>query len=126
MDSSQYLGWLALGLTPGLGARLTGRLLREFGSPEAVFNASLTALEAQAGPSAVAQAIGSRQPLSAAAKEPSQVEAAKCRPITWDEAIHPQLLREIYDPPPLLYVKGNAALLNRRAIALVGTRRPTP
>ena len=47
MDSSQYLGWLALALTPGLGARLTGRLLREFGSPDAVFNASLTALEAQ-------------------------------------------------------------------------------
>jgi len=126
MDPDQYLGWLALALTPGLGARLTGKLLREFGSPEAVFNASLTALEAQHVPSAVAQAIHSRQSLSAAAKELSQAEAAKCRLITWDETLYPQMLREIYDPPPLLYVKGNAELLNRHSIGIVGTRRPTP
>ena len=126
MDSSQYLGWLALALTPGLGARLTGRLLREFGSPDAVFNASLTALEAQQIPAAVAQTIHTRQPMSAAAKELSQVEAAKCRLVTWDELLYPQLLREMYDPPPLLYVKGNAELLNRHAIGIVGTRRPTP
>jgi DNA processing protein len=126
MDSSQYLGWLALALTPGLGARLTARLLREFGSPDAVFNASMTALEAQQIPAAVAQTIHSRQPMSAAAKELSQVEAGKCRLVTWDEPLYPQLLREIYDPPPLLYVKGNAELLNRHAIGIVGTRRPTP
>jgi DNA processing protein len=126
MDSSQYLGWLALALTPGLGARLAGRLLREFGSPDAVFNASLTALEAQQIPEVVAQTIHARQPMSAAAKELSQVEAAKCRLVTWDEPLYPQLLREMYDPPPLLYVKGNAELLNRHAIGIVGTRRPTP
>ena len=64
--------------------------------------------------------------MSAAAKELSQTEAAKCRLITWDEPLYPQMLREIYDPPTLLYVKGNAELLNRHAIAIVGTRRPTP
>src|SRR5690348_5752825 len=126
MDSDQHLGWLALALTPGLGARLIGKLLREFGSPDAVFNASLTALEAQQIPSAVAQAIHSRQSKSAAAKELAQAEAAKCRILTWDEPAYPQLLREIYDPPPLLYVKGNAELLNRHSIGIVGTRRPTP
>ncbi|HLW80829.1 MAG TPA: DNA-processing protein DprA [Candidatus Acidoferrales bacterium] len=126
MGPDQYLGWLALALTPGLGARLTGKLLREFGSPEAIFNASLTALEGQQIPAAVAQAIHSRQAISAAAKELSQAEAAKCCIITWDEPVYPQLLREIYDPPPLLYVKGNTDLLNRHAIAIVGTRRPTP
>jgi DNA processing protein len=126
MGPDQYLGWLALALTPGLGARLTGKLLREFGSPEAIFNASLTALEGQQIPAAVAQAIHSRQAISAAAKELSQAEATKCRIVTWDEPVYPQLLREIYDPPPLLYVKGNTDLLNRHAIAIVGTRRPTP
>lgn len=126
MGPDQYLGWLALALTPGLGARLTGRLLREFGSPEAVFNASLTSLEAQHVPAAVAQAIHSRQQMSAAAKELSKAEAAKCKVVTWDEPLYPQLLREIYDPPPLLYVKGNTELLNRHSIGIVGTRRPTP
>ncbi|MHB8753773.1 MAG: DNA-processing protein DprA [Candidatus Acidiferrales bacterium] len=126
MEPDQYLGWLALALTPGLGARMAGKLLRAFGSPDAIFNASLTSLEAQQLPAAVAQAIHSRQPLSAAAKELAQAEAAKCRLLTWDEPQYPQLLREIYDPPPLLYVKGNAELLNRHAISIVGTRRPTP
>ncbi len=125
MGPDQYLGWLALALTPGLGARLTGKLLREFGSPEAIFHASLTALEAQI-PAAVAQAIVSRHSMSAAAKQLAQAETAKCRLLTWDEPMYPQTLREIYDPPPLLYVKGNAELLNRHAIAIVGTRRPTP
>lgn len=126
MEPDQYLGWLALALTPGLGARMAGKLLRAFGRPDAIFNASLTSLEAHKLPAAVAQAIHSRQPLSAAAKELAQAEAAKCRLLTWDEPQYPQLLREIYDPPPLLYVKGNADLLNRHAISIVGTRRPTP
>jgi DNA processing protein len=125
MDSDQYLGWVALALTPGLGPRLAGKLLTEFGAPEAVFNASLTALEAQRLPAAVAQAIHSRQPMSAAAKELAQAQAAGCRLLTWDETEYPTRLREIYDPPPLLYVRGNIGLLNRHIISIVGTRRPS-
>lgn len=126
MDSSQYLGWLALALTPGLGARMAGKLLREFGSPAAIFNASLTALEAQRLPAAVAQAIHGKQPLSLAAKELAQAEAVCCRLLTWDEPEYPARLREIYDPPPLLYVLGNIELLGRHLISIVGARRPTP
>jgi DNA processing protein len=126
MDSDDYVGWLALALTPGLGARTAGKLLREFGSPDAIFNASLTSLEAHRLPASVAQAIHSRRPLSDAAKELAQAQAAGCRLLTWDEPEYPSRLREIYDPPPLLYVKGNAALLNRHLISVVGARRPTP
>lgn len=126
MDSSQYLGWLALALTPGLGARMAGKLLREFGSPEAVFNASLTALEAQRLPAAVAQSLHARESMSAAGKELAQAQAAGCRLLTWDEPAYPARLKEIYDPPPLLYVLGNIELLNRHIISIVGSRRPTP
>ncbi len=126
MDSSQYLGWLALALTPGLGARMAGKLLRVFGSPDAIFNASLTALEAQRLPAAVAQALHTRQPLSLAAKELAQAEAIGCRLLTWDEPDYPTRLREIYDPPPLLYVRGKIELLNRHLISIVGARRPSP
>ncbi len=126
MHSDDYIGWLALALTPGLGARTAGKLLREFGSPDAIFNASLTALEGQRLPAAVAQALHSRRPLSDAAKELAQVQAAGCRLLTWDEPEYPARLREIYDPPPLLYVRGNIELLNRHLISVVGARRPTP
>jgi DNA processing protein len=126
MESDQYLGWLALALTPGLGARMAGKLLCEFGSPEAIFAASLTALEGQHLPAAVAQAIHTRQPLSDAARELALVQAAGVQLLTWDEPLYPVRLREIYDPPPLLYVRGNVELLGRHSISIVGARRPTP
>jgi DNA processing protein len=126
MEPDQYLGWLALALTPGLGARMAGKLLTALGSPDAIFNASLTALEGQRLPAAVAQAIHTRRPLSDAAKELAQAQAAGCRLLTWDEPEYPSRLREIYDPPPLLYVRGNVELLNRHVLAIVGARRPTP
>jgi DNA processing protein len=126
MEPQRYLGWLALALTPGLGARLAGKLLHKFGSPEAILAASLTSLEACRLPAAVAQAIHSQEPLRDAEKELARVKELGCQLLSWDEPAYPHLLREIYDPPPLVYVRGNLALLDRHAIAIVGTRRPTP
>ena len=125
MDSVDYLGWVALALTPGLGARMAGKLLREFGSPTAIFDAPLTTLEAQGLPATVAQALHSGRPLSDAARELASVHAFGCRLLTWDEPQYPARLREIYDPPPLLYVLGNAELLGMHSVAIVGARRPT-
>src|ERR1700722_4799682 len=113
MHADDYVGWLALALTPGLGPRLSGKRLREFGSPDGIFNASLTALEAQRLPVAVAQAVHSRQPLSEAAKELAKAQALGCHLLTWDEPEYPARLLEIYDPPPLLYVRGKIDLLNK-------------
>ena len=124
-DSNRYLAWVALALTPGLGTRTAGKLLQAFGSPKAVFAASLTALEAHHLSAAVAQAIHSRQPLSAAAKEIAQAQAAGVTLITWDEPDYPQRLLQIFDPPPLLYLLGDKSLLNRHQISIVGSRRPT-
>ncbi|MBI3670706.1 MAG: DNA-protecting protein DprA [Acidobacteria bacterium] len=124
LDASLY--WLGLAVTPGLGARLTGKLLRHFGSPEAIFRAPLTELEACQLPAPVAQAIASQSPLKAAEKELAEVRKLGCRLIHWDETEYPKRLLEIYDPPPLLYVKGNPAPLGRHCLSMVGTRRPTP
>lgn len=126
MSDDRYLGWLALNLTPGLGARLFGKLLREFGSPDAVFHASLTQLEACRIPAAAAQAIAKQEPLRAAEKELAEVRKRGWTLLHWDEVQYPKLLKEIFDPPPLLYVRGKVELLARHAISIVGTRRPTP
>jgi DNA processing protein len=64
--------------------------------------------------------------VSAAAKELAQAQAAGVRSLTWDQPEYPQRLCEIYDPPPLLYVRGNVELLNRHLISVVESRRPTP
>jgi len=123
LDAS--LDWLALSLTPGLGSRLAGKLLREFGSPVEIFRASLTALEACHLPAAPAQAIHQRKAHKDAEKELAAVRKNGCRLLNWDEAEYPHRLLEIYDPPPLLYVRGDTAVLNRHSISMVGTRRPT-
>lgn len=98
MEPDRHLGWLALALVPGLGARLSAKLLRAFGSPEAIFSAALTELEAQHLPAAVAQAIHSRAPLAAAEKEAARVKELGCQLLHWDEPGYPKLLRETYDP----------------------------
>jgi predicted Rossmann fold nucleotide-binding protein DprA/Smf involved in DNA uptake len=126
VDLEHSLPWLALRLTPGLGARLAGKLLRHFGSPEEIFRASLTELEACQLPAAVAQATFSKAAFREAEKELAQVRKAGCRLVHWEESEYPKRLVEIYDPPPLLYVRGNVQVLNRYAISIVGTRRPTP
>jgi len=126
VDLDHSLPWLALRLTPGLGARLTAKLLRHFGSPEEIFRASLTELEACQLPVAAAQATFSKAAFRDAEKELAQVRKAGCHLIHWEESEYPKRLLEIYDPPPLLYVRGNEQVLNRHTISIVGTRRPTP
>ena len=125
MPSDTYLGWLALGLTPGLGARLAGKLLREFSSPEAIFAASLTALEACQISAEAAQAIHSQKPIAAAEKELARVRELGVKLLTWDDPAYPRRLREIYDPPPVLYLRGNPDLLAQHSISIVGSRKPS-
>jgi len=77
-------------MTPGLGSRLTGKLLREFGSPEDVFRASLTELEACHLPSAPARAIQSKHAFKDAEKELAEVRKLGCRLLNWDETEYPR------------------------------------
>ncbi len=61
MELQASLPWLALTMTPGIVARLSAPLLREFGSPDGVFRASLTPLEGCNLSAPVAQAIFKKQ-----------------------------------------------------------------
>ncbi len=126
MELASSLSWMALSLTPGLGARLLGRLLREFGSPEDAFAASLTALEACGLPGATAQAVARRVGFSPAEKEIAWARELGIQLLHWGESAYPPRLLEIYDPPPLLYLRGDMQVLRRHSISIVGTRRPTP
>ena len=126
MELDASLSWLALTLTPGVAARLSARLLKRFDSPEGVFRASLTQLEACQLPPAVAQAVFKKAAFKRAEKELAVLrQMGDCRLVNWTEPDFPQTLLQIYDPPVLLYVRGNAQILNLPAISIVGTRRPT-
>ena len=125
MEPEASLSWLALTMTPGIAARLSARLLREFGTPEGVFRASLTALEGCNLPAPVAQAIFKKQTFWRAEKEVAAIRRIGCRVVHWDEPEYPQTLLQIYDPPVVLYVRGDASILNAPSLSIVGTRRPT-
>src|SRR6202030_526647 len=126
MEFDTSLSWLALALTPGLASRLSARLLREFGSPKEVFRAPLTRLEACKWPAPVAQAVFKKQSFKRAEKELALTRRIdRCRLVSWTDPEYPQSLLQIYDPPVMLYVRGDAEVLNLPSISIVGTRRPT-
>jgi len=117
--------WLRLTHIPGIGGETQRRLLRVFGGPEEIFAATPDALANTVGPEK------SRRLLEA--DTTSAVQTA----FTWasesGRAIvalgspeYPPALLEIPDPPTVLYVNGRVELLGRAAIAIVGSRNPTP
>ena len=125
MEPEASLSWLAMTMTPGIAARLSARLLREFGSPDGVFRAPLTQLERCNLPAPVAQAIFKKQTFWRAEKEVDAIRRIGCRVVNWTEPEYPQALLQIYDPPVVLYVRGDASILNAPSLSIVGTRRPT-
>ena len=126
MQPDASLSWLALGLTPGLASRLSARVLRRFDSPEGVFRASLPDLESCHLPAKVAQAIAKKESFKRAEKELAGIQKiAGCTLLNWTEPEYPQSLLQIYDPPVLLYVRGDPQVLNLPSLSIVGTRRPT-
>ncbi len=125
MELEASLSWLALTLTPGIAARLSARLLREYGSPEGVFRAPLTGIEACNVPAPAAQAIFKKQLFWRAEKEVDALRKVGGKLVNWKEPEYPQALLQIYDPPVMLYVRGDAQVLNSPSLSIVGTRRPT-
>ena len=118
--------WLALSLTPQLGPTRCKRLLGRFGSIENVFRASLTELEAAGLPAVSAQSIALGHSWKLAEEELAKATKASAVVLTPSSAHYPNQLKHIYDPPMVLYVKGNVAALSGEGIAVIGTRHPTP
>ncbi len=120
------LPWLALALTPALGPGRGRKLVEHFGGIDNLFRAPLTELEAAGMQAVSAQAIGTGRALTLAEEEMVRASAVGAAVITLDDPAYPQLLKQIYDPPLALYVRGDAAVLSQPGIAVVGTRHPTP
>ena len=125
-DDRPALLWLALALTPGLGPTRARRLVEHFGGIEAVFRASLTELEAAGLWAVSAQSLATGQSFELAQEDLVRASAAGAQVIPFDNPAYPQQLRQIYDPPVNLYIRGDADLLCQPGIAVVGTRHPTP
>jgi DNA processing protein len=116
--------WIALNMTPGIGPRAAAKLLERFGSAEAVFNATRAELESlRLRPEAI-ESIRARDLFEKAAGEIERVRGLGADVLLLDDGVYPALLREIFDPPITLYLKGAwDACFNSPCVAIVGSRR---
>lgn len=123
---TEFEAILRLSLTKGIGARTYKTLVETFGSPEAIFNASRKDVEAIQGiGEKLTHAITeeSRNVDIASEIKFAQEKNVQIIPFTGEQ--YPKYLKNIYDPPLVLYVKGRLLETDAIALAIVGARRCT-
>ena len=115
--------WISLNMTPGVGPRVATRLLEAFGSPDNVFHATRSQLEAlRIKPETIESIIG-RELEARAAVELERVKKLGGDILILDDGSYPQMLREISDPPITLYVRGDwEGCLTQPCVAVIGSR----
>ena len=126
VTQEETLHWLALRMVPGLGTVGTLRILEKFKSPQAIFRASASELESSGISAAQARNIATGCSFDDAVEQQQNLMNAGAELISIHDPRYPQRLREIFDPPLLLFARGRTDLLQAHSIGVVGTRRPTP
>jgi DNA processing protein len=125
--SPEFQALLALHLVPGIGPRLTASLLERFGSARAALQARPEDLRGipYFGDKLVKEVSHARTGADVAG-ELELIARHGVRVLTKADAEYPPPLKDIYDPPHLLYVRGTLQPGDLRAVALVGSRQCTP
>jgi DNA processing protein len=125
LANSDLAAWLRLTLTPGIGGETQRRLLSAFGLPENIFSASRAALSGVISSQLAERLIGhdASAEIDAAL---AWAEEQNHHILTLADPAYPQRLLDAADPPAVLYAKGRVELLNRSALAIVGSRNATP
>jgi len=116
---------LRLFLVSGLGLRSANTLVRHFKDPQAVFGSSRPELEALGIPPDVADDVLSKKSAQRAEEEWTKTVELGVDVVDILSSAYPPLLREIYDPPIVLYIRGKKWDPELPQLAIVGTRRPT-
>src|SRR5438045_8548640 len=123
LGQDEELHWLALRLVPGLGTRNAGKLIERFRTPQAVLRASRTELEAAGVSGTVAQSIASGCSFDDAVDQQQRMKESGTVAIPITDSRYPALLREIFDPPVVLFARGRIELANGLLFGVGGTRR---
>ncbi len=116
---------LAFGRVRGIGPVRLRLLQSRFGSLSAAWRASeFELIAAGLDHKSVGALVATRKTVQPE-EEPARLERAHVQAVTWADAGYPKLLREIADPPPVLYLRGALSDADAWAVAIVGTRRAT-
>ncbi|MDD5134215.1 MAG: DNA-processing protein DprA [Phycisphaerae bacterium] len=123
-NTKDIRNWLKLVRSQGVGARIFIRLLKHFGSVDAILGASAYALAKVNGIGSVtAEQICRSRDSFDADKEIELAERLGVWIINFEDERYPAALKKIYDPPPVLYIKGTVVKSDSLAVAIVGSRR---
>ncbi len=114
--------WLVLTLIPGVGTTLFIRLLARFGTPTSVLHASEGELREVVGPK-LANRIRHYGDVADVDGQIRAMEQYDAHPIIMDDPAYPPRLAEVYDPPLVLFVRGELHEADQYSIAIVGTRK---
>ena len=117
--------WLGFNLVPGVGPVKVARLLERFGDLGVAWSASSQELTRAGLDARAIEAIVSRRASIDLDRELARVERVGAHLLTLDDRTYPERLRQIYAPPPLLYVWGEVLPQDDLSVAVVGTRRAT-
>ncbi len=126
MDLSDRNAYLALNLIPKIGPIRVRRMLEQFGSPQRILSAGKTEIQAVQGIGPeLAERITSWQRTIDLARELRRIDELELSVVTLADEGYPTLLKSIYDPPLVLYVKGELEDRDRQGLAVVGSRKTT-
>jgi len=103
------LAWVALTLTPGMGPTRIWKAMNRLGAAEQLLEASLTELEGTGMPAQSAQFVFEGKAKAAAEDELKRVAEAGGSILTPEDEAYPERLREIYDPPSTLWIRGDCS-----------------
>ena len=110
-------------MTPGVGPRAATKLLSKFGSADAVFHGRRSELESLRLRPETTESIIKREFHERAEAELDRVKQLGGDVLILDDGSYPSLLREIDDPPPVLYVKGDwQACFEQPCVGVIGSR----
>ncbi|MFC2170252.1 DNA-processing protein DprA [Acidobacteriota bacterium] len=118
--------WIALNLVLAENLKAAHKITKRFPNLLGAFNASRKELVALGVEEEIANALTSQEILDQASREIERLRRKKIRIITLEDKDYPSFLREIFDPPCVLYCAGEVAALKEPAVSIVGARQPTP
>ncbi|MBI1886560.1 MAG: DNA-protecting protein DprA [Chloroflexi bacterium] len=126
MGATDRKYWVAFNRIPNIGRVRFSLLENHFGRLENAWTASRAELRSAGLDERSASIIVNERPKVSPDDEMERLGRHKIDPLTWNDAAYPSRLKEIFDPPPVLYVRGKLTEADEMAVAVVGTRRPTP
>ena len=122
-DELKY--WIGFSRIPGIGKLRIARLREHFGNLKDAWNAPAGELKRAGLDSRSVNAMAALRPRISLDDEMEKLERYKVKVLTCEDPAYPPRLKEIYDYPPVLYVRGNLLPKDDPYLAVVGTRKPT-